>query len=317
MSAARFGLELPGEPGVPEMARLARPAEDLGIESIWLTETRFTRDAVTSAAAVAMATSRTRVATAVINPFTRGAVLTAVTAATLDELAGGRSNGMPWCASTAGDPAPSPRMNRPLAHLRSCVATVRAMLRGEAGPHGAVLDFAPVRAAVPVVLGVTGPQALALAGEIGDGALLNGFLPVEHVACSVAIIRDGAARAGRHPDAIEIAGSTVVSVDPDPARALALARPMVTTYLALFPSIARASGIDPERLERIGAAWGAGDGAAAAMLVEDGDVRRLACVGAPDDVRAALEERRAAGVALPVISFVDPRMHHLLAAVLA
>src|SRR5689334_21372627 len=85
-----IGLELAGTPSVPEMMRLAALAERLGYDSIWLTETRFTRDAVTTAAAVAAATERVRIGTAVVNPYTRGAALTAVTVATLDELAGGR-----------------------------------------------------------------------------------------------------------------------------------------------------------------------------------------------------------------------------------
>src|SRR5262245_16024385 len=86
----RTGLLFPGEPEVPRIVDLARRAEGLGYESIWLAETRFTRDAIVSAAAVAAATSRVRIGTAVVNPFTRGAVLTAVTFATLDELSGGR-----------------------------------------------------------------------------------------------------------------------------------------------------------------------------------------------------------------------------------
>ena len=90
--APRLGFELLGEPAVPAMIAIARQAEALGYDSIWLAETRFTRDAVTTAAATAAATRRIRVATAVTNPFTRGAVLTAVTAATLDEAAGGRSS---------------------------------------------------------------------------------------------------------------------------------------------------------------------------------------------------------------------------------
>ncbi len=299
---------------MPEMARLARHAEDLGIDSIWVAETRFTRDAVTSAAAVAAATSRVRVATAVINPYTRGDVLTAVTTASLDELAGGRfvlgiGPGSPDVLARQGI-----AFERPLGRLRACVETVRAMLRGEPGPDGATLDFVPLRAEVPIHLGVTGPRALALAGEIADGVLLNGFLPVEYVPRAAASIRAAALAAGRDPGAVEIAGSTAVSVDDDPARAIWLARPMVTTYLALFPNIARESGIDPDRLLAIVAAWRAGGLSRAARLVQDEDIRRLACAGAPEEVRHALAVRRAAGVDLPVISFVDPAMHRHLAA---
>ena len=46
---------------------------------------------------------------------------------------------------------------------------------------GAQLEFEPFRADIPVHLGVTGPKALELAGEIADGAMLNGFLPPDYV----------------------------------------------------------------------------------------------------------------------------------------
>jgi len=306
---ARLGLELPGEPSVPEMARIALEAETLGFDSIWLTETRFTRDAVTCAAAVGMATSRMRVATAVVNPYTRGAVLTAVTAATLDELCGGRfilgiGPGSPAILERQGIP-----FDRPLGRLRETVAVVRAMLRGEA-PAGmaARLDFAPVRPEVPIYLGVTGPKALALAGEIADGVLLNGFVSAAYARRAVAIVRESAERAGRHPDEVEIAASIAVSVDDDAERARAVVRPMVATYLAEFPSIARESGVPEEELARIGHAYRAEGAESAGKLLRRETIDDLAIAGAPDDVRRGLDLRRSVGVQLPVASLVDPSM---------
>src|SRR5947209_19352887 len=128
----RIGLELAGEPSVGEMMILARRAEDLGYESIWLTETRFTRDAVTTAAAAAAATSRVQIGTAVVNPYTRGAVLAAVTFATLDELANGRivvgiGPGSPVILDRQGIV-----FDRPLVRLREYVDVMRRLLTGEA-----------------------------------------------------------------------------------------------------------------------------------------------------------------------------------------
>src|SRR5579884_1250564 len=90
-SMARIALGLLGEPAVAGMAKLSARAEDLGYDSIWLTETRFTRDAITTAAVVGLATKSVKVGTGVVNTFTRGAVLTAVTLATLDEITEGRT----------------------------------------------------------------------------------------------------------------------------------------------------------------------------------------------------------------------------------
>jgi 5,10-methylenetetrahydromethanopterin reductase len=322
---APLGLELFGEPAVPEMMAIAQRAESLGYESIWLTETRFTRDAVTTAAAVTAATTRVRVATAVINPYTRGAVLAAVTAATLDELAGGRfifgiGPGSPAILARQGIP-----FDLPLLRLRETVEIVRRLLRGEEvwfegetiAVAGARLDFTPVRPSIPIYLGVTGPKALALAGEIADGVLLNGFVSLSYTRRAVEIVRTAARAAGRDPDTVEIAGSIHVAVDADGQAARDATRPLIATYLAGFPHIARESGIAAEVLERIVAAYGRGGPVAAAALVSDAIVADLACAGTVADVRAGLAGRREAGVQLPVVSLAQSGMASWLDAIIA
>lgn len=312
----RVGLELAGEPTVPEMIRIAKDAEALGIDSIWLTETRFTRDAVTTAAAIAANTTRVRVATAVINPFTRGPVLIGVTAATLDELAGGRF----ILGIGPGSPSVLERQgigfDRPLTRLRETVDAVRTLLRRDTvrlsgvpeKGRGAALDFAPLRNSVPIYLGVTGPNALALAGEIADGVLLNGFVSVDYTRRAVEIVRSAAADSGRDPGSVEIACSTVVSVDPNPQRAYDAARPLVATYLADFPNVAREAGIAAEALVRIRTTFQQSGAEVAAALVGDDVVGALTCSGTIDDVRARLSERWTAGVELSVISLVESGM---------
>lgn len=315
MATLPIGLELAGEPSVPEMIAIARHAEERGIESIWLTETRFTRDAVTTAAAVATATHRVRIGTAVINPFTRGAILTGVTAATLDELAGGRfvlgiGPGSPTILARQGL-----GFDRPLVRLRDTVEVVRGMLRGEPvsppGEHAsygdAKLDFIPVRSTIPVYFGVTGPKALALAGEIADGVILNGFVSLEYTRRAVEIVRASARAAGRDPETVEIAASIVVSIDTDRDRARQAIRPLIATYLAEFPHIARESEVPTAVLSQI-ALRCREDRASAAALVSDAIVDRLTCAGTVHEVRQGLEQRRRAGVQLPVVGFVQSGM---------
>jgi 5,10-methylenetetrahydromethanopterin reductase len=316
MAALPLGLELFGEPSVPEMMTLAQGAEAIGYDSIWLTETRFTRDGVTTAAAVAAATERVRVATAVLNPYTRGAVLTAVTAATLDELAGGRfilgiGPGSPTVLERQGI-----SFDRPLVRLRETVEVMRRLLRGEAvwfegetiSIAGARLDFVPLRAEIPIYFGVTGPRALALAGEIANGVVLNGFVSLSYTKRAAEIVRDAAHQAGRDPEAVEVTGSIHVAIDSDGHAARNAARPLIATYLAGFPHIARESGLDPELLDRIASVSRDQGLMASAALVSDSVVDALACVGTIDDVRQGLAERRRAGVTLPIVSLADRRM---------
>ncbi len=325
MATLPFGLELFGEPSVPEMTVIARRAEALGYDSIWLTETRFTRDGVTTSAAVAAATERVRIATAVLNPYTRGAVLTAVTAATLDELSGGRfilgiGPGSPTVLARQGI-----GFDRPLIRLRETVDVVRRLLGGEevwfegetTSIAGARLDFVPPRPEIPIFFGVTGPKALALAGEIADGVILNGFVSLSYTQRAVEIVRNAARQAGRDPEAVEITGSIHVAIDSDGQAARDAARPLIATYLAGFPHIARESGLDPDLLDRIASLYRDQGQIAAAALVSDAIVDGLACVGAIDEVRRGLDARRQAGVTLPIVSLADSRMATWLGELLA
>ena len=208
--------------------------------------------------------------------------------------------------------------------MRDAITVIGGLLRGEEvwfegetfTVAGAKLDFAPPRPAIPIYLGVTGPRALALAGEIADGVLLNGFVSVSYTARAVEIVRAAARDAGRDPDTIEIAQSIVVSVAGDSQRARDAARPLVATYLAEFPNVAREAGLPSEDVSRIAAAHREGGIVSSAPLVSDGIVTRLTCAGTVDDVRSALCERRRAGVHLPVLSFVESTMISSLADVI-
>src|SRR5215217_157551 len=293
----RVGFGLAGQPSPREMMRLARHAEDLGFESVWLTETRFTRDAITTAAAVAAATNRVRIGTAVTNPFTRGAVLTAVTFATLDELAEGRLGFS---------------FDLPLTRMCEHIEVVRKLLSGERVSYqgqtvtvdNVALDFQPYRPAIPLYLGVTGPRALETAAEIADGVILNGFVSAQYSARAIQRLQEHATQAGRAKDDIEIASWLMVSVDSDSTKAKDAVRPMVATYLANFPNIARESGLPDELLETIGRVYTEGGVLDAARYVGDDVVIRLSCSGTPDEVRELIQARRDVGVTLPILGIL-------------
>ena len=123
--SGRTGLLFLGAPAVPEMVALAQRAERAGYESVWVAETRLTRDAIAPVAAIALGTERLRVATGIVNVYTRNPVLLALTFATLDELAPGRI--------VMGLGAGSPRVlapqgvefDRPLTRLREYCEVIR------------------------------------------------------------------------------------------------------------------------------------------------------------------------------------------------
>ena len=158
------------------------------------------------------------------------------------------------------------------------------------------------RARLPLWLGITGPKSMEWAGEVADGVLMNACLPVEYVLRSRELVARGARRAGRDPDAIEIQMAVPTCVMHDSAAAKRGAGRFVALYLSLFPNIARETGVDDALVARIRATFGERGLEAAAELVGDELVGRLAVAGDPGECRARLDEYRAAGVGVPVVA---------------
>ena len=86
----RLGFCFLDRPSVAKQIELVRKIEDLGYESAWVTETRLARDAFSVLGAFAAVTKRVKLATGIVNTWTRGPALMAMTLATLDEMAPGR-----------------------------------------------------------------------------------------------------------------------------------------------------------------------------------------------------------------------------------
>ena len=317
----RVGLAFLGAPRVPEMVRLARKAEASGFESLWVAETRITRDAVVPMAAIAAATERVRLGSAILNVYTRNPVVIAITFVSLDELAPGRivmglGAGSPLVLAPQGQP-----FTRALSRLREYVEVMRPLMRGETvtysgktiGLDGARIEdllsddreIASAATQMPIYLGVTGAPALELAGEAGDGVLLNVCLPTSYVTRARGLIEQGALRAGRDFSAIEIGLMLVVSPDEDSRRGKDRARRFVALYLSLFPNIARETGYPADWLERLRQTFFAEGVEVAARLVDDATVDALTAAGTPAECQAKIAEYRSAGVDLPVMVALD------------
>lgn len=305
----RYGLAFLGAPRVPEMVELARQAENAGCESVWIAETRITRDGFVPAGAIAARTERIGIGTGIVNVFTRGPVLSAISFATLDEASGGRAiaglgTGSPLVLAAQGQ-----GFEKPLTRLREYAEVQRLLLRGGLVHYqgatiqvaGAQLEFAPFRADIPIHLGVTGPKALELAGELADGAMLNGFLPPAYVTRARQRIAAGAARVGRDPGAIDVSMALITAVDADGAAARDAARPFVAMYMTRMPNIAAEMGFDDEALARVRAAVAEGGIPAGLPYVTDAMVTAVTVAGTPDECLARIADYRAAGVGLPIL----------------
>ncbi|MFI5281797.1 MAG: LLM class flavin-dependent oxidoreductase [Candidatus Dormibacterales bacterium] len=302
----RLGIGFLGQPDLRSMIEAGRASELAGFESAWVAETRLTRDAVTGVTALLLNTERMRVGSSAINVFTRGAALIAVTWATLSEAAPGRV----VLGIGAGSAGPLRQQgfeaDHPVSRLRELTEAVRAAWAARApitrvGNHVSFDDLLlEVRPAPTpdIYFCVGGPRALALAGEIADGVVLDAFLPPAAARQARAILDSAQPGSGFKG---ELAGAVMVSVADSRAEAAAALRPVLAGYLVNFPELARVSGVDPELTERL-RELAASDGMeAASRLLSDDLVAAHAVCGPPGACRERVAEYRAAGYDLPIL----------------
>lgn len=317
----RVALYLQDAHPLRDAIEYVRYAESRGFEAVWQAESRLVRDAIVPMAAFAAVTSRIRIASGVINNWTRNAAVIAATFLTLDDLAPDRiicGIGAWWdpLAAKVGI-----RREKPLLAMREVVNTVRALLqRQRVTFHGEFVHLDDVELDVvhgrkeprnvPIYIGATGPQMMRLTGEIADGAVLNYLVSPHYNEGAIAQLEDGARKAGRRIDDIDRPQLIVCSVDTNRQRALDAARKLVTQYLGQQPHIMKASGVHQELLDEIAQVltWPATEAQIleAMKLVPDDVVQMITASGTPDEVKRKVREYVSSGATCPILYPLGP-----------
>lgn len=314
--ADRVAMYLQDAHSLQDAISFVQYAEQHGFEAVWQAESRLVRDAIVPMAAFAATTSRIKVGSGVINNWTRNAALIAATFLTLDDLAPDRTIlglGAWWdpLAANVGI-----KRDRPLLAMREVVTVVRDLLamknvtfHGEfVNVTGIELDIVHGRRTprnVPIYVGATGMQMMALTGEIADGVVLNYLVSPGYNAQAMEALEKGAKVAGKSVFDIDRPQLIVASVDHDRKRALDGARKLVTQYLGQQPHIMKASGVSQELLDEIGQVltWPATEEQIerAMALVPDEVVQLITASGTPAEVRAKVREYVDAGCTCPIL----------------
>jgi len=313
----RVALYLQDKHPIRDGMRYAQLAEACGFEAVWQAESRLVREATIPMAAFATVTERIRIGSGVVNPWTRNVGLLAATFSTLDDLAPGRivlGIGAWWdpLAHKVGI-----RRRRPVQVMREVVEVTRLLLgMNRVTFHGEYVDVEDIEIDivhgdrspkhVPIyIAATTGMKMMELAGEIGDGVLLNYLVGPEYNREALEHLAVGAERAGRSLDDVDRPQLVVCSLDDDRSLALDRARELVTQYLGQQPHIGKASGVDESLLQEIGRllTWPATQEQIekAMELVPDDVVQLLTASGTPDECRAKVQEYVDAGCTCPVL----------------
>jgi probable F420-dependent oxidoreductase len=199
-----FGVVLQNDPPAWRVVDLARRAENFGFTHVWTFDSHLLwQEPYVVYSQILSATHRVTVGPMVTNPATRDWTVTASLYATLNDMFGNRT----ICGIGRGDSAVRVINGKPvtLAYLRESIGVIRGLANGEAVQYkGSTLRFPWSHGSkLPVWVAAYGPKALALAGEVGDGFILQLADP-DITAWSIAAVRKAAADAGRNPDDISI-----------------------------------------------------------------------------------------------------------------
>src|SRR5580700_10508795 len=225
---AYLGYWIPGQTPDDQLAVVVE-AERLGYDSVWAAEA-YGSDAATVLAWLAAGTSKIKLGSAIFQMPARSAAMTAMTAATIDIISGGRMVlGIGSSGPQVAEGWHGQRFARQLQRTREYVAVVRmALARERVEFHGETLELplpdgpgkalkltiAPVQPQIPIYLAAIGPKNTALAGEIADGWIPT-LLSPEHLSELLPLLQEGAARSGRTLEGFDIAPTVNVFVTED------------------------------------------------------------------------------------------------------
>lgn len=292
-----------------EVVELGRMVEQAGFDRLGISCVALWPDTYQLQTLVAAATSRIRIGSMVTNPYTRHPAVHAAALATLQEVSAGRA----FCGLGVGAGLEPFGMHypRPVRTLRETVYVIQQLLAGEtvrfAGETVRLDEAALLRAPaarVPLAIGTRSPGVMRLAGEVADIALVGArHLTPALVAQYKGWLAEGAARAGRAVEAIEIMPRVTLCVSHDEQRAIASVKRFAAHYLVILGE--HGPPVAPARRAAITAAlkdatgWyfdlARFDPPALLTLVDDDLARAFAIVGTPAQCAAQLRAVLALG----------------------
>ncbi|HUO69368.1 MAG TPA: LLM class F420-dependent oxidoreductase [Solirubrobacteraceae bacterium] len=322
--------------GARDQLEVVQEAERLGFDSVWAAEA-YGSDAATVLAWLAAGTTTIRLGSAIFQMPGRSPAMTAMTAATIDELSGGRMIlGIGSSGPQVAEGWHGQRFARQLQRTREYVEVVRlALSRDRLEYHGETIELplpdgpgkalrltiAPKQERIPIYLAAIGPKNTALAGEIADGWIPTFFSP-EHVGELHALLEEGAARSGRSLDEFDMAPTVNAYVSDDREKARNLMRPVLALYIGGMGS--RQQNFYNNLVQRYGFADAAkeiqdlyldGKASAAAAAIPEELIDMVSLCGPRDVVRDRLTAYREAGVGTlmitPMAFTTDERIEQL------
>jgi F420-dependent oxidoreductase-like protein len=300
-----------------DQLNIVQEAERLGYDSVWAAEA-YGSDTASVLGWLAGQTSKIRLGSGIFQMPGRSPAMTAMTAATIDQLSDGRMIlGIGSSGPQVAEGWHGQRFAKQLQRTREYVDVIRMALSRERveyngetltlplpdGPGKALkLTISPVQERIPIYIAAIGPKNTTLAAEIADGWLPTLFAP-EHFDVFRPSLEEGAARSGRSLDDLDITPQVSLAIYDDVDHARNFLRPYLALYIGGMGS--REKNFYTELVTRYGFGDAArevqdlylsGKQAEAMAAIPDDLIDQVAICGPRPVVKERLERYRDAGV---------------------
>ncbi|MHC1636315.1 MAG: 5,10-methylenetetrahydromethanopterin reductase, partial [Candidatus Methanospirareceae archaeon] len=299
----KFGVELVPSMALDKIVDYTRKFELGGVDYVWITDHYTNRDPYVTLSLIAKATEFMKLGVGVTNPYTRHISSTASAIASLNELSAGRA----VLGLGPGDKSTLSALNisvdKPLTRIKETVQTLRMLWRGESVKYegetvrleGARLGFTPP-STIPIYIGAQGPKMLMLAGQIGDGILINASNEKDFEFASEKINK-GIEEAGRKREEVDVVAYTCFSVAESEEEAKKAAVPVVAFIAAGSPdNVLERHALDVDKAKEMRELIAKGKMGEAFSLVDNSYLDAFSVSGTPEQCIGKIEELIKAGV---------------------
>jgi len=296
-----------------EVLRYAQIADELGYDSFWIPEA-WGYEAFTLLTEIALHTNNIKIATGIVNVFSRSPGLLAMHAATLDEISEGRLIlGLGTSGQKVIEGFHAIPYAKPLTRLRQYIQVVQTLVAGgrlsDAGAslwpelRHFKLEMTPLRNRIPIYCACLNDKAIRMIGELADGWMPT-FWPYERFAEGHKLIEQGARVSKRDAAEVTTAPFTTVIPMPDTEASYQAARGMISFYIGgmgvYYHAMLSRMGF-AENADEVRDLYLANKREQAAAAVSDALLDALCIAGDPEFCRNRLGQWRDAGVGLPIL----------------
>ncbi len=303
----RIALTLPSG-GALATVEKAKWAETEGFDDLWFADASGI-DALTTAAAVAMATERCRIGTAIVPVYSRTPAVLASTAQVLHELSGGRFIlGIGTSSPVMMEGWHGQKFEKPLTRLKETVQLIKQIVSGAktdfdgvtVSSHG--YRQAAIPEGIPVYMAALREKMLETAAEFSDGVIINLF-PKQALPKIIEHIRIGAERAGKRLEDVEIVCRHHVIVTDDKAEARDRFRMSFAPYYAtaVYNSFLEWTGFE-EAAAMIREGWAEKDRNKTQGAITDELADSIGIIGTAEECYERVREYATLGITTHIIS---------------